>query len=76
MASATDPDFSYEDNLKRIQQILDNLQGGRSGFEAVLNEFQEATLLIEKCRSYLDDAELVVRQVSATDSQLREVDFQ
>lgn len=68
--------FSYEESLKRIHQIVSELQDGRAGFEQLLSRYEEASGLIEQCRSFLDDSELVIRKVTGVDGSLQEVDFQ
>ncbi len=68
---STEAPFSYEESIRKIHQIVQELQEGRTGFEELVRRYQEATALISQCRAYLDESELIIRKVTGG----QEVDF-
>jgi exodeoxyribonuclease VII small subunit len=65
------PPFSYEESLRKIHQIVQELQEGRTGFDDLLKRYHEASTLIDQCRAFLDQSELIIRKVAGG----HEVDF-
>lgn len=66
-----DKPFSYEESLRKIHQIVHELQEGRIGFDELVRRYQEASALINQCRAFLDQSELIIRKVTGG----QEVDF-
>lgn len=60
MQSAT-----FEDNMRRLEQIVRAMERGDVPLEQSLKLFQEGTELVRRCGKLLDDAELQVKTVSA-----------
>jgi exodeoxyribonuclease VII small subunit len=50
-------DFKFEDALGRLEQIVDQLEGGGLSLEASLTVFEEGVGLARRCARYLDEAE-------------------
>ena len=50
-------DFKFEDALGRLEQIVDQLEGGGLSLEASLTVFEEGVGLARRCAQYLDEAE-------------------
>ncbi len=48
---------SYEQSLKRLEEIVALLEEGGQPLEKTLELFSEGTALISSCSKYLDDAE-------------------
>ena len=48
---------SYENSLKRLEEIVKLLEEGGQPLEKTLELFSEGTALISSCGKYLDDAE-------------------
>lgn len=48
---------SYENSLKRLEEIVKLLEEGGQPLEKTLELFSEGTALISACGKYLDDAE-------------------
>lgn len=55
--------FSLEDKLKELREILQKMQVGGNDFDENLRLFAKGTALIGQCRAYLDTAELSVKQL-------------
>ena len=63
-------DIKFEDALQRLEQIVDQLEGGNLGLEESLKVFEEGVGLARRCARYLEDAEkrieLLTRDESGT----------
>lgn len=67
---------SFEENMKRLEQIVRAMEQGDVPLEESLKLFQEGTQLVEACGKLLDDAELEVKKVvPAADGSPTEEDF-
>ena len=68
--------MSFEENMKRLEQIVRSLERGDVALEESLKLFQEGTALVESCGKLLDEAELQVKKIaSSTDGSPREEEF-
>lgn len=56
--------MSFEDSLKRIEEIVDILESGKSTLDESLSLFEEATKLCAYCNKRLEDAELKIKNIS------------
>lgn len=54
---------NYENKMKRIKEIVSELEGGEVSLEDNVKLVKEGTKLTKECRKYLDEAELVVKKV-------------
>ncbi len=50
-------DIKFEDALQRLEQIVDQLEGGNLGLEESLKVFEQGVGLARRCARYLDEAE-------------------
>lgn len=67
---------SFEENMTRLEQIVQILERGEVALEDSLKLFQEGTELVRSCGKLLDEAELQVKKVmTATDGTPVEGDF-
>ena len=58
---------SFEENMKRLEQIVRALERGDVALDESLKLFQEGTTLVECCGKLLDEAELQVKKISAAE---------
>ncbi|MCS6905984.1 MAG: exodeoxyribonuclease VII small subunit [Bacteroidia bacterium] len=56
--------FSYEQSILRIQDILSRLQNQELNFEESLALYGEAIKLIKNCEEFVRNAELKIEQIS------------
>ncbi|MDJ1485044.1 exodeoxyribonuclease VII small subunit [Cytophagaceae bacterium YF14B1] len=56
--------FNLEKSLTRIRDIQSLLQEGNQPFDDSVGLFEEATQLINACRSYLLEAEVKLQKLS------------
>ncbi len=67
---------TFEQSLKRLEEIVRAMERGDVALEESLKMFQEGTELIRSCSKLLDEAELQVKKVMAQpDGSPSEEDF-
>ena len=67
---------SFEDSVKRLEDIVRLMERGDVPLEQALSLFEEGTALIRGCSKLLDDAELkVVRLMKGADGEPVEMPF-
>lgn len=57
--------MTFEQNMKRLEEIVRAMERGDVALEESLKMFQEGTQLITSCSKLLDEAELQVKKVMA-----------
>lgn len=68
-------DMNYEEGYDRIQQLLEELEGGELKLQESVERFKEAMDIYEHLRALLTKAEGEVKQVLERDGNLQEDDF-
>jgi exodeoxyribonuclease VII small subunit len=58
------PPKSFEEGLKELETILNEIEGGKIGLEESLVKYERGTFLIEHCRGVLTAAEKQVEVLS------------
>ncbi len=71
MTGKTDKDF--ETSLKKLEQIVRDLESGDMGLNESLGRFEEGITLYKKCRQTLEGAEKKIKILS---DSLKEIDYQ
>lgn len=67
---------TFEENMRRLEQIVRAMERGDVPLEESLKLFQEGTRLVESCGKLLDEAELQVKKITtAADGTPSEEDF-
>ena len=56
----------FEGNLKRLEQIVGELEKGNADLEKSLKLYEEGAKLIESCRKQLAEAETRIEKLRAT----------
>lgn len=56
---------TFEENMKRLEQIVRAMERGDVALEESLKLFQEGTELVRSCGKLLDEAELQVKIITA-----------
>lgn len=64
---------SYEESMKRLEQIVQAIEQGKVGLEESIRQFEEGMALIKHCRKVLSAAELKIQQLQATGPESAEV---
>jgi exodeoxyribonuclease VII small subunit len=55
--------LSFEEAFKRLEQILNAMNGGKTSLEESLKLFEEASKLIDTCSKRLNSAEQKIEQL-------------
>ena len=61
---------TFEENMKRLEQIVRAMERGDVALEESLKLFQEGTELVRSCGKLLDDAELQVKKIMTDANRL------
>lgn len=56
---------SFEESLKRLEEIVESIEQGKVGLEESIRQFEEGMRLIELCRGVLADAELKIQKLQS-----------
>jgi len=56
---------TFEQNMKRLEEIVRSMERGDVLLEESLSLFQEGTELIKTCGKLLDEAELQVKKIAS-----------
>jgi exodeoxyribonuclease VII small subunit len=63
-------DIKFEDALQRLEQIVDQLEGGDLALDDSLKVFEEGVSLARRCAKYLEEAEKRIELLTKDDSGL------
>ena len=61
---------TFEENMKRLEQIVRAMEQGDIALDESLKLFREGTDLVEKCGKMLDEAELLVKKIVIDENDL------
>lgn len=56
--------ISFEEKLRKLEEISDILDKGSLGLDEMLKLYEEGMSLVKQCREYLDKAELKVIEIN------------
>lgn len=59
--------LTFEERMKRLEQIVSMLEQGDVPLEESLKLFQEGTDLVRKCQDILDNAKLQVKKITISE---------
>ena len=63
-------DIKFEDALRRLEQIVDQLEAGNLPLEESLKVFEEGVGLARRCAGYLEEAEKRIEVLTRDESGL------
>ena len=67
---------TFEESVKRLDEIVNILDGGDTTLDKALELFAEGTSLVSKCNGMLDEAELKVKKLTfGMNGEAAEEDF-
>ena len=58
-----DKEPSFEQNLEKLQSIVEKIESGELGLEDMINQYEDGIKLIKACREILDTAELKINKL-------------
>jgi exodeoxyribonuclease VII small subunit len=59
-------ELSFEDALKRLEEIASEIEGGKIGLEESITRYEEGMKLVTRCRDILCQAEQRIKKVQPT----------
>ncbi len=65
----SDSEATFEQNFKRLQEVVQTLSEGNLTLQEALSAFEEGMALADKCTQMLDTAELRLKQIGAQASR-------
>ncbi len=69
-------DLTFEDALKRLEAIVEAMEGEDLPLEGLLSKYEEGTHLAKACQEKLAEAEVKIRQLEQSPSgELKEKPF-
>ena len=71
---AGDEEFSFEEALTRLEEIVEELESGQMTLEEALKRFEEGTRLQRLCLAKLQQAEAKIEQVLAENATQAEAE--
>ena len=57
---------SFEESLRRLEQIVQAIEQGKVGLEESIQQFEEGMGLIKQCRAVLAEAEMKIQYLQAS----------
>ena len=66
---------SFEDNINRLEEIVELLESGEHPLEKSLDLFEEGVKLVKECNSKLEAIEGSIKILTNSDGELIEKDF-
>jgi exodeoxyribonuclease VII small subunit len=61
--SKKDKPLSFEDNIEKLQEIVQEIENGGLGLEETIAKYEEGGKIIKTCREILDKAELKISKL-------------
>lgn len=71
-------ELPFEEALKKLETIVESMEGDELALDALLNRFEEGTRLARICQSKLAEAELKIQQLekgASGEAQLKPMDW-
>ena len=66
----------FEQSLGRLEELVDQMEGGELSLEAMIKHFEEGSKLVEICSRKLNEVELKIEKLVKKDGGLEEVPFE
>ncbi|MCX8083742.1 MAG: exodeoxyribonuclease VII small subunit [Calditerrivibrio sp.] len=60
--------MTFEEKLKRLEEIVAELESEKYGLEKTIELFQEGMALVKECKKILDNNQLKVNEIMSTGS--------
>ena len=55
--------MAFEEAVKKLEKIVEEMEGGELPLESMLSRFEEGTRLVKVCQSKLEEAELKIQKL-------------
>jgi exodeoxyribonuclease VII small subunit len=64
MSADKTPNLSFEDALAELEQIVKNLEAGKTNLDDMVVAYERGTLLKNHCETKLREAQMKIEQIS------------
>jgi len=71
----TNKDFSFEENLKKLEDIVDQLESGEIDIEKSVALYEKGMLLKNNCEAKLKKIELQIKKIKMENNKIQKEDF-
>lgn len=68
MAIEPEPNPTFEDSMRRLERIVDDLERGEPELSAALAKYEQGVRLLARCHAVLDQAEQSVALLTGVDA--------
>ncbi|MDA3874599.1 MAG: exodeoxyribonuclease VII small subunit [Kiritimatiellae bacterium] len=76
MSTKTQTDeLSFEDALKRLEQLVQEMEAGELSLDQMIGHFEEGTGLVEKCGKRLNEVERRIEKLVKKDGKIETEPF-
>jgi exodeoxyribonuclease VII small subunit len=69
-------DVDFEQSLARLEQLVDEMEGGELGLEAMITHFEEGSKLVDLCSKKLNEVEQKIEKLVKKDGEMKAVPFE
>jgi exodeoxyribonuclease VII small subunit len=74
MAEKKNADF--EKSLERLEELVEQMEGGELSLEAMIKHFEEGSSLVDLCTQKLNEVEQKIEKLVKKNGELQEVPFE
>lgn len=67
---------SFEDALKRLEQLVNEMEGGDLSLDKMITHFKEGSVLAEKCGKRLNEVERRIEKLVKKDGKIESAPFE
>ena len=68
-------ELTFEDNLKRLEEIVDQLESGEIDLEKSIKLYEEGMLLKNNCQEKLKKVELQIKKINLENNKIKKEKF-
>ena len=70
-----DKELTFEENLKKLEDIIDKLESGEIDLEKSVELYEKGMILKNNCEEKLKKVELQIKQIKLENNQIKKKDF-
>ena len=71
----TEKENTFEENLAQLEELVRKLEAGNLDLDESLKIYEDAIVLREKCRKFLEESERKVQKLMETAQGVKKEDF-
>ena len=71
----TDKNFTFEENLKKLEDIVDQLESGEIDIEKSVALYEKGMLLKNNCEARLKKVELQIKKIKMENNRIQKENF-